>query len=163
MKGVRDAGASDRPVILVSACLLGTCCNHEGRGSARPRVQGLSESARLVPICPEVVGGLGTPRDAAEIVGGDGADVLDGRARVMTGAGDDVSAAYRRGAAAAVELARAVGATRAVLKARSPSCGAGAIYDGTFTRSLHAGSGVTAAALRAAGFDVVSDEDLEPS
>jgi uncharacterized protein YbbK (DUF523 family) len=163
MKGVRDAGASDRPVILVSACLLGTCCNHEGRGSARPRVQGLSESARLVPICPEVVGGLGTPRDAAEIVGGDGADVLDGRARVMTGAGDDVSAAYRRGAAAAVELARAVGATRAVLKARSPSCGAGAIYDGTFTCSLHAGSGVTAAALRAAGLDVVSDEDLEPS
>ncbi len=166
MTGVSDSGAaapSDFPVILVSACLLGTCCNHEGRGSARPRVQALSESARLVPICPEVVGGLGTPRDAAEIVGGNGADVLDGTARVTTGAGVDVSAAYRRGAAAAVELARAVGATRAVLKARSPSCGAGAVHDGTFTRAQHRGPGVTAAALRAAGFEVVSDEDLGSS
>lgn len=163
MTGVNDSGASDRPVILVSACLLGTGCNHEGRGSPRARVQGLSESARLVPICPEVVGGLSTPRDAAEIVGGDGADVLEGTARVMTAAGHDVSGAYRRGAAAAVELARAVGATQAVLKARSPSCGADSVYDGTFTRTLHPGPGVTAEALRAAGIDVVSDEDLEPS
>jgi uncharacterized protein YbbK (DUF523 family) len=166
MIGVSDAqsaGPSDRPVVLVSACLLGTCCNHEGRGSARPRVQALTNSARLVPICPEVVGGLGTPRDAAEIVGGDGADVLAGTACVMTGTGVDVSAAYRRGAAAAVELARAVGATRAVLKARSPSCGADAVYDGTFTRTLDSGAGVTAAALRAAGIDVVSDEDLGSS
>jgi uncharacterized protein YbbK (DUF523 family) len=122
-------------------------------------VQRLSEGARLVPICPEVVGGLGTPRDAAEIVGGDGAAVLDGTARVITAAGADVSAAYRRGAAAAVDLARAVGATRAVLKARSPSCGSDAVYDGSFTRTLQAGAGVTAAALRAAGIDVVSDED----
>jgi uncharacterized protein YbbK (DUF523 family) len=125
-------------------------------------VQQLAEGARLVPVCPEVVGGLGTPRDAAEIVDGDGAAVLDGTARVMTAEGDDVTAAYRRGAAAAVDLARAVGATRAVLKARSPSCGAGAVYDGTFSRTQRAGSGVTAAALRSAGIDVVSDEELEP-
>jgi uncharacterized protein YbbK (DUF523 family) len=157
MTAVSDAAG--RPVILVSACLLGTCCNHEGRGSPRPRVQRMSEGARLVAICPEVVGGLGTPRDAAEIVGGDGAAVLDGTARVMTAAGADVSAAYQRGAAAAVDLARAVGATTAVLKARSPSCGSGAVYDGSFTRTLQAGAGVTAAALRAAGIDVVSDED----
>ena len=161
MTGVSDA--SDRPVTLVSACLLGTCCNHEGRGSARPRVQALAESARLVPICPEAVGGLGTPREAAEIVGGDGGDVLDGTARVMTGSGVDVSTAYRRGAGAAVEVARATGATRAILKARSQSCGADAVYDGTFTRTQHRGPGVTAAALRAAGIDVVSDEDLGSS
>jgi uncharacterized protein YbbK (DUF523 family) len=113
-----------------------------------------------VAICPEVVGGLTTPRDAAEIVGGDGARVLDGTARVMTRAGVDVTSAYRRGATAAVELARAVGATRCVLKARSPSCGAHEVYDGTFTRALRVGVGVTAAALRAAGIDVVSDEEL---
>jgi uncharacterized protein YbbK (DUF523 family) len=154
---------SERPTILVSACLLGTCCNHEGRASLRARVRDLADAARLVPICPEVVGGLATPRAAAEIVGGDGADVADGAARVMTAAGDDVSDAYRRGAAAAVELARAVGATRAVLKARSPSCGAVEVYDGTFTRTLRRGAGVTAAALRAAGIEVVSDEDLEAS
>ena len=153
--------SDERPTILVSACLLGTCCNHEGRASSRPRVAQLADSARLVPICPEVVGGLSTPRPAAEISGGDGADVLDGTARVRTAAGDDVTVAYLRGAAAAVELARATGATRAVLKARSPSCGAREVYDGTFTRALHAGSGVTAAALRAAGVEVVSDEDVE--
>jgi uncharacterized protein YbbK (DUF523 family) len=150
-----------RPTILVSACLLGTCCNHEGRASSRPLVAQLSESARLVPICPEVVGGLTTPRAPAELIGGDGSDVLSGTARVRSADGDDATAAYLRGAAAAVDLARAVGATRAVLKARSPSCGAVEVYDGTFTRTLHAGSGVTAAALRDAGIEVVSDEQLD--
>jgi uncharacterized protein YbbK (DUF523 family) len=140
----------DRPALLVSACLLGTCCNHEGRHSQRPQVEALRSRFRLVPICPEVAGGLSTPRAAAEIVGD----------RVVNDAGDDVTAEYERGARAAVELARAVGATRAVLKARSPSCGAHAVYDGTFTRTLRDGEGITAAALRAAGIDVVSEEDL---
>jgi uncharacterized protein YbbK (DUF523 family) len=158
-----NESAAPRPTILVSACLLGTCCNHEGRASLRPRVQLLAGAARLVPVCPEVVGGLTTPRPAAEIIGGDGAEVVAGSARVRTAAGDDVTAAYIRGATAAVELARAVGATRAVLKARSPSCGAGEVYDGTFTRTVRSGPGVTAAALRAAGIDVVSDEELDQS
>jgi uncharacterized protein YbbK (DUF523 family) len=149
----------ERPALLVSACLLGTCCNHQGSHSLRPAVEALRAGYRLVPICPEVVGGLPTPRAAAEITGGNGADVLAGRARVVTGAGEDVTDEYRRGAAAAVELAAAVDARRAVLKARSPSCGANAIYDGTFTRSLTGGAGVTAAALRAAGVEVVSEED----
>jgi uncharacterized protein YbbK (DUF523 family) len=155
--------ATTRPVILVSACLLGTCCNHEGRASLRPRVAQLSESSRLVPICPEMVGGLTTPRAAAEIVGGDGADVLAGSASVRTADGDDVTAAYLLGASVAVDLARAVGATRAILKTRSPSCGTGEIYDGTYSRTRRSGSGVTAAALRAEGIDVVSDEDLDRS
>ncbi len=77
--------------------------------------------------------------------------------------GDDVTAAYERGARAAVELAQAVGARRAVLKARSPSCGAAQVYDGTFSRTLRAGEGVTAAALRAAGIEVVSEEDELPA
>jgi uncharacterized protein YbbK (DUF523 family) len=158
---MRETGA--RPTILVSACLLGTCCNHEGRASPRLRVQQLSEIARLVPICPEVVGGLTTPRSPAEIHGGDGGDVLAGTARVCTAAGDDVTASYVRGAQAAVELAHTIGATRAVLKTRSPSCGAVEVYDGTFTRTLRSGSGVTAAALRASGIEVVSDEELERS
>lgn len=153
----------ERPTILVSACLLGTCCNHEGRASLRPRVARLAADARLVPVCPEVVGGLATPRPAAEIVDGDGADVLAGAASVVAVDGTDVTAQYVRGAAAAVELARATGATRAVLKARSPSCGAVGIYDGSRTRTLRPGAGVTAAALRAAGLDVQSDEQLDSS
>jgi uncharacterized protein YbbK (DUF523 family) len=140
----------DRPPLLVSACLLGTCCNHEGRHSRRANVEALGSSYRLVPICPEVVGGLPTPRPAAEIVGD----------RVVNHMGDDVTAEYERGARSAVELATALGASRAVLKARSPSCGAHAVYDGTFTRTLRDGEGITAAALRAAGVEVVSEEDI---
>jgi uncharacterized protein YbbK (DUF523 family) len=97
---------------------------------------------------------LATPRTAAELQPDDTVRTADGR---------DVTDAYARGAAQAVNLARAAGATRAVLKARSPSCGCHEVYDGTFTRTLRPGLGVTAAALQAAGFDVVSDEDLEPS
>jgi uncharacterized protein YbbK (DUF523 family) len=146
----RAVPTPDRPALLVSACLLGTCCNHEGRHSQRPQVAALASAFRLVPVCPEVAGGLATPRAAAEIQG----------ERVVNADGDDVTVEYERGARAAVELAHAVGASRAVLKARSPSCGAHAVYDGTFTRTLRDGAGVTAAALRAAGIEVVSEEDL---
>jgi len=144
-------GVVDRPSVLVSACLLGTRCNHEGGHSRRAAVVALSATHRVVPICPEVCGGLPTPRPAAERRGD----------RIVTAAGEDVTDAYARGAAAAVELAHAVGARRALLKARSPSCGSAQVYDGTFTRTLRDGDGVTAAALRAAGLDVGSEEDLQ--
>jgi uncharacterized protein YbbK (DUF523 family) len=140
----------ERPALLVSACLLGVRCNHESGHSRRAAVEALAATHRLIPVCPEVCGGLSTPRPAAEIVGD----------RVVNVDGDDVTEAYARGARAAVELAHAVGAPRAVLKARSPSCGSAHVYDGTFSRTLRAGEGVTAAALRAAGIDVVSEENL---
>jgi uncharacterized protein YbbK (DUF523 family) len=149
----------DKPALLISACLLGVACNHEGRGSPRAVVEELELHYRLIPVCPEVLGGLPTPRPAAELQGGDGPAVLAGEAVVVNVDGHDVTAAYRRGAEAAVTLARAAGATRAVLKARSPSCGSSRIYDGTFSRRLVDGQGVTAAALRAAGVEVSSDED----
>ena len=126
-------------------------CNHRGEANEAPAVVALRESHRLIPVCPETVGGLPTPRDAAEIQA-DGA--------VRTASGRDVTGAYRRGADAAVALARAVGARRAVLKARSPSCGCDGVYDGTFTRTLRAGQGLTAAALAAAGVEVVSEEQV---
>lgn len=154
------------PVLLVSACLLGVACNHEGRGSrhplAAPVLGALRARYRLIPICPEVLGGLSTPRDAAELLEGDGRAVIAGTARVVTEVGDDVTAAYRRGASAAVTIARATGASTAVLKARSPSCGSSSIYDGNFRRQLAEGWGVAAAALRGAGVEVSSDEDPLP-
>jgi uncharacterized protein YbbK (DUF523 family) len=155
---VADEG---KPALLISACLLGVACNHEGRGSPRAVVDELARHYRLVPVCPEVLGGLPTPRAAAELRGGDGADVVadTGDARVVNIEGEDVTAAYRRGAEAAVAVARAVGAERAVLKARSPSCGSSTVYDGTFSRRLVPGRGVTAAALAAAGLEVGSEED----
>jgi uncharacterized protein YbbK (DUF523 family) len=137
--------------IIVSACLLGVRCNHRGGASPTPALLELAPEHRLVPVCPEVAGGLTTPRPAAEIQ-------ADGRVRTADGA--DVTLAYRRGAAQAVSLAVAVGARRAVLKARSPSCGCHEVHDGSFGRRLIAGEGVTAEALRAAGVEVCSEEDL---
>src|SRR2546423_9217481 len=147
-----DEGTAARPAILVSACLLGVRCNHKGGASPSPAVAALADRARLVPVCPEVVGGLSTPRPAAE---------LQPDGRVANESGADVAAAYRRGAAHAVRVAQAIGASDAVLKARSPSCGCHQVYDGTFSRRLVDGEGVTAAALRAAGLAVCSEEDLE--
>jgi uncharacterized protein YbbK (DUF523 family) len=141
-----------KPALLVSACLLGVRCNHRGEASPSPAVAALAEHHRLVGVCPETLGGLPTPRPAAELQ-------ADGSAR--TAAGEDVTVAYRRGAAATVDLARAVGATNAVLKARSPSCGPHAVYDGTFSKRLTDGQGITAAALAGAGLTVLDEEDVE--
>jgi uncharacterized protein YbbK (DUF523 family) len=145
-----DEGTARRPAILVSACLLGVRCNHVGAASPSGVVQALAVAYRLVPVCPEVAGGLPTPRAAAE---------LQPDGRVVNAEGEDVTAFYEAGAAAAVSLASAVGATRAVLKARSPSCGCHEVYDGTFTRTRRAGMGVTAAALAAAGIEVGDEDD----
>ncbi len=138
-------------MLLVSACLVGVACNHRGAASVRPAVLALGADHELVPVCPEVAGGLPVPRAAAELA-------PDGR--VVTVAGDDVSDAYRRGAEVAVALAARHRVAGAVLKARSPSCGCHQVYDGSFSRTLVDGEGRTAAALRAAGVDVVSEEDV---
>lgn len=145
--------------VLVSACLAGRRCRFDGSANPDDEVARLVAEGRAVLVCPEVDGGLGTPRPAAEITGGDGRDVLLGRARVVTSAGADVTEAYVAGAHAALDAARAAGATRAILKARSPSCGKGAVYDGSFGRALRPGDGVTAALLAANGIAVSSDED----
>jgi uncharacterized protein YbbK (DUF523 family) len=138
-------------VLLVSACLLGVRCNHEASCTDAPAVTALAPRYRLVPVCPETAGGLPTPRPRAEL-GADG--------RVRTAAGDDVTDAYERGAAHAVRLAAATSAVGAVLKARSPSCGAHERYDGTFDGRRVAGAGVTAAALRGAGVPLYDEDDV---
>lgn len=147
--------------VLISACLAGVPCTHEAVAKTRAWALRLVAEGRAVPVCPEVAGGLAIPRPAAEIEGGDGRDVLAGDAHVVTEGGGDVSAAYVAGAERAVAAARRSGAALAVLKARSPSCGCGRIYDGSHTRTLRDGDGVAAAALRDAGIAVTSDEDLE--
>lgn len=148
----------DLPV-LVSACLAGCECRFDGSANPDDEVARLVAEGRAVLVCPEEDGGLGTPRPPAEITGGDGRDVIEGRARVVTRAGIDVTEAYLSGARRALEAARGSGATTAVLKARSPSCGKGAVYDGSFSRTLQTGDGVTTALLEANGIHVISDED----
>lgn len=143
-----------KPAIVVSACLLGVRCNHEGEAARRDLRADLERHYRVVGVCPEVLGGLTTPRPPAEIQ-------ADGR--VVNVEGEDVTAAYRRGAEQAVRIARASSAHRALLKARSPSCAPSQVYDGTFSGSLVAGQGVTCAALRAAGLEVSSEDDELPT
>jgi uncharacterized protein YbbK (DUF523 family) len=147
--------------VLISACLAGVPCTHTGEAKRRAWALELVASGRAVTVCPEVAGGLPVPRPEAEIVGGEGADVLEGGARVVAIDGDDVTANYLRGAEVARAAADRAGASLAVLKARSPSCGCGAIHDGSFSDGMIAGDGVTAAALKRAGIAVVSDEEIE--
>jgi uncharacterized protein YbbK (DUF523 family) len=147
--------------VLVSACLAGRACRFDGSANLDDVVGRLVASGRAVLVCPEVDGGLGTPRPPAEIVGGDGADVLAGRARVVTSSGRDVTDAYVGGARVALAAARRSGARAAILKARSPSCGKGAIHDGSFSRATRPGDGVTAALLAASGIEVFTEEQLE--
>lgn len=145
---------------LVSRCLLGEPCRYDGKAKGNDRVRDLLKGkVRVVGICPECDGGLPTPRTPSEIQGGDGADVLRGAARVVSVDGEDRTEAFVRGARMAVETARREGAEAALLKAKSPSCGIGRIYDGGFSGTLREGDGVTAAALRAAGLTIHSETD----
>ena len=147
--------------VLVSACLAGCECRFDGRANPSSSVARLVADGRAIQVCPEEDGGLPTPRPPAEIVGGDGHDVLAGRATVMTAQGEDVTDRYVAGAERALEAARAAGATKAVLKARSPSCGKGVIYNGTFTRARRPGDGVTTALLIQNGIEVFTESEFE--
>lgn len=148
--------------ILVSRCLLGHRVRYDG-GSHGPfdLLERWQAQGRVVALCPEVAGGLPTPRLPAEIPGGRGVRVLDGLAQVVTIEGEDVSGAFVRGAEQAVELVHRHGIRLAVLKARSPSCGNRENYDGTFSGRRVAGEGVTAAALKRVGVLVFSEEELD--
>ena len=141
--------------ILISACLLGVNCRYDGGNSRDDNAIKHHQGNELIPVCPEEAGGLPTPRPAVEIVGGDGNDVLDGKAKVLTADGEDKTEEFLKGAKHALELAQSQGATSVLLKARSPSCGCGTIYDGTFSATLILGDGVTTALLKRNGIEVI--------
>lgn len=146
---------------LVSACLLGVRCTWDGTGKNRDeKLVELSKRETLIPVCPEQLGGLGTPRPPQEIQGGSGADVVDGKCRVRNRDGRDVSQEFLRGAEETLRIARLFGAGQFVGKSGSPSCGCGRIYDGSFSGSQVDGDGVTAALLMRSGITVLTEEDL---
>lgn len=137
--------------ILVSACLLGACCRYDGAARPQRDVQALARRHQLVPVCPEQLGGLATPRPPAERRGG----------AVMTKSGADVTEQYRRGAEEAWKLCCLLGCEAAILKERSPSCGYGRIYDGSFAGRLVPGNGVTAELLCAHGIPVYGESQIQ--
>ena len=143
-------------MVAVSWCLCGRECRYDGTAKTDAQAMALTEKGALC-ICPEVMGGLPIPREPAEIVGGDGYDVLDGGAKVITVSGKDVTAEYIAGAEAALRLCRENGVTLALLKANSPSCGCDCIYDGSFTGGKRKGDGVTAALFKRNGIAVTTE------
>jgi uncharacterized protein YbbK (DUF523 family) len=143
-------------MILVSACLLGLKCRWDGR--SYPQEKQLMHLPDIIPVCPEQLGGLTTPREPAQIINGNGFDVLNNRARVINASGIDVTYEFIRGAEAVLEIARRYNADRVILKERSPSCAVHHLYQG---KALVAGMGVTCALLTHEGFAVLSSEEID--
>ena len=137
--------------ILVSACLMGVGCRYDGKSNELPQLEELLEGHTCIPACAEVFGGLPTPRHPAENVGD----------RVVNKEGQDVTTQFARGAKEVARLAQVTGCTAALLKERSPSCGCGQVYDGTFTKTLVAGDGLTAKALKELGLTVYGESEIE--
>ena len=139
--------------LLISACLLGVSCRYDGVSKPLPPeiLKKLSEKYALIPVCAEIFGGLPTPREPAERRG----------EKVLTQSGADVTAAYEKGAAEVLRLAALFGCKKALLKERSPSCGAGSIHDGTFSGGLLPGNGVAAALLLENGVSVFGESEIE--
>ena len=135
---------------IVSACLAGINCRFDGKNSANEKVMRLVKGGKAIPVCPEQLGGLSTPRENSEIRNG----------RVFTASGKDVTGAMQKGAEETLRIARIVGAKEAVLKGRSPSCGKGQIYDGSFSKKLVDGNGIAAELLMRNGLKVLTEEEL---
>ncbi len=138
------------PHYVVSACLAGKNCRYDGKSSPNDYVHELVASGQAIPLCPEELGGLSTPRTPCEIVND----------KIMTKQGVDYTDAFILGAQKALMLAKKEGCRAAILKSRSPSCGRDFVYDGTFSKTLVAGQGVWAKMLLEAGFEIFSEEDL---
>lgn len=154
MKAESAPPSSHSSKVVASACLGGLPCRYDGGSCPDPEIMALAGTGGADLACPECLGGLAIPREPSEIVGGDGEDVLDGRAKVVSRSGRDVTAEYLAGAQAFLRQVRETGAEEVVLKAKSPSCGLRQIYDGTHSGRLRPGPGVTAALLRRSGIRI---------
>jgi len=139
-----------RDVILCSACLLGEKCRYDGQSKADEKVLILSKKVDFVPVCPEVLGGLSTPREKSERKGD----------KVFSQSGKDVTREFQKGAEETLKIARENKIRKAILKQRSPSCGSGQTYDGTFSGKIIKGDGMTAELLKRNGIEVTTEEDL---
>jgi len=135
---------------LCSACLLGIKCRYDGKSKEDKKVLELAKKEVLIPVCPEQLGGLPTPRENSERQ----------RNKVITKSGKDETENFKRGAEEVLKLAKIFGIKEAVFKQRSPSCGCGQIYDGTFSGKIIKGDGVTTELLKKNGIKVITEEDL---
>jgi len=137
-------------MIIVSACLAGVNCAYDGKSRTCNAVVELVKNGEAIPVCPEQLGGLTTPRNPVEISNG----------RIKDSSGNDFTAEFNKGAAEVLKIARLCGAETAILKSRSPSCGHGKVYDGSFDHQLIEGDGFTAALLKANGIRVLDENNV---
>lgn len=147
-------------MIIVSSCLLGIYAKYDGGSNAHELLGRYTRRGKYIPVCPEQLGGLPTPRQPVEIVSGNGQDVLAGVSMAVSKGGDDVSMHFVRGAREVAAIVRAFPVTAAILKERSPSCGVNLIYDGSFNHVTKTGQGVTAAILKQLNIPLYSEADL---
>lgn len=147
-------------MILISACLCGVNCKYNGRNNFNEHIKNLSEKEEVLLICPENIY-LTTPREPVEIVGGDAKKVLQGRAKVITATGVDCTEAFIRGAYEVFGIAKKNGVKKAILKANSPSCGFGKVYDGSFSGTLVVGNGITAELLSRNGIEILNETNYK--
>lgn len=143
-------------MILVSACLIGCQCRYDGNANTNALLQQWFLEGKLMPICPEVLGGLATPRPSCEIQNNN-----EGKLCVVTKDHQEVTAAFEKGAQVSLDIGKAVGAHMAILKSRSPSCGYGQIYDGQFCKQLVEGNGLTAELLASHGLKIYNEDNFE--
>ncbi|MGX7195551.1 DUF523 domain-containing protein [Enterococcus olivae] len=144
-------------MIGISACLGGQCCRYDGRHQEVSALKKLLDQKEIVSVCPEVLGGLPVPRDPAEIVGGNGHDVWDGKAKVLTNQGEDVTELFKEGAKRAYQALKEQQVDHLILKDKSPSCGSQWIYDGTFSGTKIENIGVATAYFIKQGLSVQSE------
>ncbi len=137
--------------ILISACLMGINCRYNGKSEIIKELEELKNKYNLIPVCPEIYGGLKTPRNPAERVNN----------KVLTNNGEDVTDNYKKGAEEILKLAKFYDCKYAILKERSPSCGFGRIYDGTFSKTIKDGNGVTADLLAKNGVKIIGESKIE--
>ncbi|GKU23935.1 DUF523 domain-containing protein [Clostridium folliculivorans] len=147
-------------MIIISACLCGCNCKYNGGNNYNEDIKKIYDEGEAILVCPEEMGGLSTPREPVEIQGGSGVDVLEGRAKVLSARGTDVTEEFIKGASKVLEIAVKNNVKKAILKSKSPSCGARKIYDGTFSGKTVEGNGVTAELLKLNGIEVLSEEEF---
>ncbi len=145
---------------LVSACLLGLKCTWDGKSKRNEKIIKLLKKEVLIPVCPEQLGGLPTPRIPQEIQGCSGEDVLARICKVKNKSGQDITKQFIKGAKETLKIAKQLNIKEFIGKSKSPSCGSGLIYDGTFSGKLARGDGVTTALLKRNGIKVITEKDL---
>lgn len=151
MVKLNNEGKKMKEKILVSACLLGVNCKYNGSNNENASVFAYLRDKEIIPICPEIMGGLATPRNPSERLND----------KVISNANVDVTKNFQRGALETLKLAQKLGCTKAILKSKSPSCGSGTIYDGTFQGKLIEGDGLTAELLKKHNITILTEKDIE--